>query len=200
MVAEPFTNFFTTMAVAGATLLSLIYIGLSMRRGPTLVEGTQKPADKPLEEQLSDALLVAMVGGFVVSAAAILPGVSIGRLALAMACISVVLQALSTARLLFARRGDPTRWRFRAVALAPTSIATAVSILQLSAGLQLIHDPRDTRATTWLGVSVLCHYAYTLLRSWMLIGGAERGLRSVFDPVKRGETQRLRQRPPTEIS
>jgi hypothetical protein len=184
-MAGSFTNFFTIMVGAGATIVSLIYIALAMRRGPAIVEGAKRPEETSLEETFADSLLMATLGGFVVSSLAILPGIRLGYVVLPIACLSLLLIARSTVRLLQARSEDPARerWQFRFKSIGPVLVACAVVVCQLCAAGELLRDPKDARAMLWLAISVVGYYGYVLLRSWMLIGGAQRGLRAVFDPA-----------------
>jgi hypothetical protein len=190
MTAESFSNFFSVMAGAGATLVSVNFIALAMRRGPAVVEGAGRADERQLGEALADALLLGMLGGFVVSALAIVPGVRLAFVALPMSCLSLLLLASIAVRLTRARSLDsaPARRVFRVKTIAPMALGLAVVIGQFCAALRLTRAPEDANATLWLAVSVVGHYGYVLLRSWMWIGGAERGLRAAFEtePATKG--------------
>jgi hypothetical protein len=185
MMSDGYTDFFGVMTGSGATLTGIIFVGLSMRRGPSIVESPRDLGDKPTEEALGDAILMASLGGFIVSSLAMLPAVPIGYVALPIDGVLLVLLIRGIVRLLRMRANDPARerWIFRIGALSPLVLGAAVVACQIWAAALLIADPHGLAGLFRLAVSIVGYYGYVLLRSWMLIGGARTGLRSVFDPI-----------------
>ena len=178
MVPESFPPFFNAMAEGGATLLGVLFVGVSLCRGGDGAGAVTEPA---LLDCLADALLLGMLGGFVVSSFALIPGVNVGYVALPLGVLAFVMVFRVLFGVLRAHRtqAKAPRRRFRLRTLGPT--VTGIANLRLPSLRGRPPDPESARH----GRGALARHLrrrvlrpICLLRAWMLVGGAEQGLRA----------------------
>jgi hypothetical protein len=159
----------------GATLLSVLFVGVSLWR-----HGRNAVASSALLEALGDAILLALLGGFIVSAVALVPGVNVGYVALPLDLCSSIMLVKVVLGVRRARVALPRARPLRLLALTPTVLMPVVILLQVEASIRLIARPQDEPAASHLAMSVVGFYGVSLLRAWMLLGGAEGGLRAAL--------------------
>jgi hypothetical protein len=190
MIPGHFEGFFTAMAGAGATLLGLLFVAVSIRRASELEAQLAEAA------VLGDATLFALADGFVISAVALHPAGHVAFVALGMSAVGFAWAARGLIHLTraWARNSsrDLRRWRFRLV--APNLTGVLVNAAQVMAAVRLALDPTDAAAVEILAGVVVAYYVIALLRAWTLVGGAHFGPRAAFSDRQQPFTSLLRQR------
>jgi len=180
MVPPEFVSFFSSMAQCGATLLGLLFVAVSLRRG------TGSSDESSEEAVLADAALLAMGNGFIVSAFALLPNVNVGVVALPLSGLALFWVFDVAVRLIQAwgDEGVVSRWLYRVRALGPTVVAFVIAVAELPVAIRLLQNPKDDATVCTLGVIVVGYYSVALLRAWMLVGGARHGIRAVLTSLR----------------
>jgi hypothetical protein len=178
MVPPPFEPFFTAMAQGGATLLGLLFVAISIRHA-----SSDDEFETDAEAVLADGSLLALGNGFGVCASALVPGLNVAFVVLPLGCLAVFW--VTKVGMSLVRAGWKGSTQDRARTLVPTVIAMAAALFQLFIGARLFLTPGNPGALRGLAIAVLAYYGIGLLRSWSLIGGARRGLRSVLAPLRR---------------
>jgi hypothetical protein len=178
MVPPPFETYFAAMTEGGATLLGLLFVAMSIRRPSSY--GEQETA---AEVVLADGSLMALAGGFAVSASALVPGVNVGFVVLPSGLLAVFWVTAVGVRLVRAAWTGSAADRARALIPALVAMAGAVSLVVV--GACLWRNAEDTVALRGLAFIVLAFYGIALLRSWLFVGGARQGLRAALAPLRR---------------
>jgi hypothetical protein len=180
MVASSFVDFFTTMTEAGAALLGLVFVSVSIRRA-----GGDEADATPGESTLADAALLLLANGFFISAVAIVPGTHVAYAALPLSMLALWRAVVVGVGLTRAWRAIPSSSLHLVRVLAPNVVSIVVAVAQGDAAIRLLAHPQDEGATRLLAITVLVNDAVALVRSWMLIGGAREGLRAVLPQLRR---------------
>jgi hypothetical protein len=189
MIPAHFVTFFTAMAEGGATLLGLLFVAVSIRRTSS---ATQEPTEAVV---LADSALLALTNGFIVSAAALQPQIGVGYVALAMTTLVFVwaIHAMMQLKQAWGRSSSPELRGFRFRVVIPNLTVLILGAAQVDAAARLAIHPRDEGAVGLLADVVLGCYSIALVRAWMLVGGADFGLRAAFTKVQQTRAL-LRQR------
>jgi hypothetical protein len=182
MVPQAYSSFFMVMAEGGAALLGLLFVAVSMRRN-----GGGAPQQQLAEPVvLADAALFALADGFVISAAALHPGLNVAYPALAMSALGLVwaFGALSYLWGEWAKSLSCELRRYRRRVVLPNLVGLLVMACQIDAALRLAIHPGSPAATGLLAGAVLGYYAIALVRAWALVGGAHYGPRAALSESK----------------
>src|SRR5437868_13015820 len=98
MVPAEFSNFFLATAGAGAALIGLLFVAISIN--PARIFSEEAPKER---QAIASGAFTALVNAFFVSTSALIPGVNLGVAALVMSAVGL----LNTARIGF----DLTRYQ-----------------------------------------------------------------------------------------
>jgi len=171
MVTTDFANFFLAATGAGAALIGLLFVAVSIRPGLVASRDT-RPA-----VQISVAMaFTALVNGFFISFAALLPGSVTGGIALVMGALSSW-SCLSAAVGLIRRL--PTDHTRRLVLQFARSMVLVVAglliyVWEIAAGWQAVQAPKDVGPIWTIANLVMAAFGLGLVRAWELLG-ARRG-------------------------
>jgi hypothetical protein len=191
-VSADFTPFFEAMAGGGAALMGVLFVAASFQ-----AERMADPVEKPEQESMADACLMALFDGFMLSAVALIPGFNPGAAALPLSALGLVAFTLVAMRV-FAR--PPCGgWPHRLKALAPTIAGLIVLGSQVYFGIRLLQKPGDAGLMRALALVVLAAYSIGLVRAWMLLGGARHGLRAALEDLEKKPPDAL-PAPPTRAA
>ena len=183
MVPASFANFFLATAGAGGALIGLLFVAISINPEHVFSE------DAPKERQaVASGAFTALVNAFFISTSALIPGVNLGDVAIAMSAVGL----LNTVRVSI----DLTRYQVRqprrgtrdlALRLVRAAFVTAISfviyILQLTNAVDLVQHPNTTGDVYALCSLILATYAVGVIRAWELLGGPRNGLLAFLNPL-----------------
>jgi len=155
VVPDSFTGYFTGAATAGAALIGLLFVAVSLR--PEAVLGKGAPAKA---QAIAGSAFTALVNSFFVSLIALIPGTNLGYTAVVMAVVSLS----GTFRLHRGLgKGDS--------AVSQLALALAAYLTQLVAGILLIARPGDQALVETIAYVLVAAFAAALGRAWSLMQG-----------------------------
>jgi hypothetical protein len=174
MQAPDFSGFFVASAGAGAALVGLLFVAISVN--PDRNAGPSAP---PERQAVSASAFTALINAFFVSLAALISSSTLGSVAMAVSAVSIV----ATLRLipdLF-----PPQLSLRAYLRHAGFLAISLIVygLQFYDGFQYNRYPTDTGWSYAITYLLLGIYATGLTRAWQLLGAKRRGVFSWFSPL-----------------
>jgi len=177
MVPTAYDAFLAAIATAGAALIGLLFVAVSVRDdtifGPTATPGG---------EALAITAFTGLVNSFVVSVVGLVPKVNIGEPALIMALVGI------TATVRLDRRLHASR---NVIVLALTLLAYAI---QFGYGVLLLIKPHDSNQLINLSFIIFLTLVLSLQRAWSLLKGKHladtRGSRVSGHPEPDGSAHR----------
>lgn len=175
MIPPAFTNFFIASASAGAALVGLLFVAISIAPEHTVMVGA------PLARQaVATNAFASLLNAFFISLGALIPTANLGWVTLIMGLTGVSGNLTLGWNLLSHRQ----RWQstFRNAILLIGSLV--VYGFELYIALDLIKIPQDTGAILALTQLLLVVYGLGLLRAWELLGARRYGLFSWLSPLR----------------
>ncbi len=183
MIPLSFSNFFLAMAGAGAGLVGLLFVAISIN--PTRILGAE---GQPEHQIMAESTFTGLVNGFFVSCAALIPVGGIGTTGMLFAALGLVATARLTIRLARTRfSGGPSQMA-RVVHIVRIYLVTVISFVLYGYELVIsnrLHGP--TLSLDDLGVLctlLLALYGVALIRAWELIGARRSGLSGWLNPLR----------------
>jgi hypothetical protein len=174
MTSPDFTSFFVASAGAGAALVGLLFVAVSVNPGRNA-----GPAAPPERQAVAASAFTALINAFFFSMAALIASAGLGGAAIVLGAVSII----GAVRLIgdlfephLSRRSYARRAGFIALCLL-------VYGLQVFYGLQSLRYPRDVSWAYSMVYLLLAIYAMGLTRAWQLLGARRRGLFSWFSPL-----------------
>jgi hypothetical protein len=174
MTSPDFTSFFVASAGAGAALVGLLFVAVSVNPGRNA-----GPAAPPERQAVAASAFTALINAFFFSMAALIASDGLGGAAIVLGAVSII----GTVRLIgdlfephLSRRSYARRVGFIALCLL-------VYGLQVFYGLQSLRYPRDVSWAYSMVYLLLAIYAMGLTRAWQLLGARRHGLFSWFSPL-----------------
>jgi hypothetical protein len=174
MQAPDFTSFFVASAGAGAALVGLLFVAISVNP-----ERNAGPFAPPERQVVSASAFTALINAFFLSLAALIATGSLGGVAMAVSVVSII----ATLRLIgdlfpanLSRRNQIRHATFMAIGLL-------IYGLQFFDGFQYSRHPHDVGWSYAIAYLLLAIYATGLTRAWQLLGAKRRGFFSWFSPL-----------------
>jgi hypothetical protein len=174
MTTPDFTSFFVASAGAGAALVGLLFVAVSVNPGRNA-----GPAAPPERQAVAASAFTALINAFFFSMAALIESAGLGGAAIVLGAFSII----GTLRLIgdlfkphLSRQSYARRIGFIALCLLVYS-------LQVFYGFQYLRYPRDVSWAYSIVYLLLAIYATGLTRAWQLLGARRRGLFSWFSPL-----------------
>jgi hypothetical protein len=169
MVLPAYLPFFTTCAAAGAALIGLLFVAISIAPERIVTR------DAPVERQaIAVSTFTALVNAFFVSLLALVPAPALGP----TAAIAGAVALLNTGVVAVQLAGHWRSWK----SLVRRGFLVALSCLvygvQTYQGGLLIQNIHDRGAMTTLTFLVVGAYAIGLQRAWQLLGARSFGMLS----------------------
>lgn len=181
MVPGSFVTFFAATAGAGAGLVGLLFIAVSL--APERTAGPRAPLERRL---VASSVLGSLSDAFFLSLLMLLPSNNVGIGVLVFAVLYflgfVPYAIVATVRVSGLGR------RFRRGTLLLTALATYG--WQILIGLAIIRDPHDQAQYEALGALVLILFGLSLVRAWELLGASRLGLFARISPLRDVEEER----------
>lgn len=166
MITPTFTAYFAASAGAGAALIGLLFVAISVAPERTVLP------EAPIQRQATaTGAFTALVNAFFVSLAALIPGDSFGWAAAALAAFSL-LNTLSLGGRVVRHVQRPIEYVQHAF---PILVSLVVYAFELDYGIQLARNPADRNAPYALATLLLGVYGFSLLRAWQLLGARRYG-------------------------
>jgi hypothetical protein len=166
MITQTFTAYFAASAGAGAALIGLLFVAISIAPERTVMP------EAPIQRQATaTSAFTALVNAFFVSLSALIPGDSFGWAAAALAAFSL-LNTLSLGARVLRHGGGPMDYARHA---SPILLSLLVYGFELYYGIRLAHNPADRDAPYAIADVLLGVYGFSLLRAWQLLGARRYG-------------------------
>lgn len=182
MVPASFDNFFLAMAGAGAALIGLLFVAISIDP-----ERTFGPGIDSGRQRVASGAYMALVNGFFISTSGLLPHANVGDIALPVGAVGLFSSGALGRDLLRHqwRRGRSAGERWRGMGHALLIMATNVLLYgyEIVLAVGLLQHPHNTPALFSLAGILLGVYAVGLARAWQLLG-APGGVLKWLDPLR----------------
>ena len=195
MVPSDFANYFLASTGAGAALVGLLFVAISI--SPERFFGRDAA---PEYQAVAASAFSALVNAFFVSLTALIPKTNVGGVAVVMGALALF-NALQQARRLWNSHIGLLRLVRR---MSLPLISLLVYGLEVSFGIDLLQHDRAVGTLDSLCILLLVIYGLGLTRAWELLGAPRTGLLGgLFDPLKNlreGEVLASRDAGPTSES
>ncbi len=164
MVPGTLTNFFIASAGAGAALLGLLFVSISISPEEKIT------ANASVEKRISAySALISLTNAFIISLVALIPG-TFGIFVLISSVVTFAITLQNGIELLRPHVGQSS--------LARRLILTLLNLFAYIAegyyAVRLIIDPHDSGPDYALTTLLLIVYVLSVVRAWELLGGARR--------------------------
>jgi len=164
MVPDALTNFFIASVSAGAALLGLLFVSVSI--SPEEKISTNAAVEKRIG---ASAALVSLTNAFIISLVALIPG-TFGIFVLIISALTFAITLQDGTELLRTHEGASTLAR----RLTLTLLSLFAYIAEGFYAVRLISNPRDSSPVNALAILLVIVYAISIVRAWELLGGARR--------------------------
>lgn len=174
MVPSDFSNYFLASTGAGAALVGLLFVAISV--GPERIFGRNALAERQV---VAASAFSALVNAFVVSLAALIPGMNVGGVAIVMGVLALSSTVQQMRRLWDGHMG--MLHLARRMSLPVSSFV--IYGLEITSGISLIQHGVTVGPLFSLSVLLLVIYGVGLTRAWQLLGAPRSGIFSwLLDP------------------
>lgn len=161
MTPAAYAGFFLATAGAAAAFIGLLFVALSIH--PRLAFGRPTPDGVP-RQLLTEATLVTLGNGFVLSCVGLLPTIYVGWFALGLGPWGVLWAGRLPGLLDRAHRHAAVTWRHRLRVTGVSGVAIAFGAGEFVVGLSLPREARTSWAVSGLAVIILGLYALGMAR------------------------------------
>ena len=178
MITDAYRDFFIAVAGSTGALIGLLFVAVTI--APE--RGLQADARLEFRSRASAALLMFSSALFL-SLAALVPGVTIGWWAIALAIV-IVAFAAATARLIGGADGS---WRSHWRSLGLVVALLVIAAVEAFAGIQQLRHTHGTDGLSTLQYVVIAELAVGIARAWQLVGLRDTGLVASLRTLARGD-------------
>lgn len=193
MVPDIFANYFLASAGAGAALIGLLFVAISLRPEKTLGDEAH-----PVRRGVATGAFIALTNAFFVSMSALIPLANVGDFVVVISVVDVVMTVLLARGVVLGilrPRGVSLPVLASTRILATLFISGALYAYEGFIGLGLALHAGNPGYALALTEILLGVYAIGLLRAWELLGGSGGFLARLLNPL-RGSNGDVR--PPVE--
>ena len=175
MIPPSFANFFIASTSAGAALVGLLFVAISIAPEHTVMVGA------PLARQVvATNAFTSLLNAFFISLGALIPISNLGWVTLVMSLTGVSSSLTLGWNLLSHRQ----RWQ-NALRNTPLLMGSLIVYgYELYYAVDLIKTPQDTGAVLALTELLIVVYALGLIRAWELLGARRYGLLGWLSPLR----------------
>ena len=178
MVPDALTNFFIASVGAGAALLGLLFVSVSISPEEKI------SANTPIEKRIGAyAALVSLSNAFTISLGALIPG-TFGIFVLIFSILTFVITLQNGIELLQSHEGRGKLVR----SLTLTLLSLFTYIAEGYSAVRLISNPRDSSPVYALAILLVIVYTLSIVRAWVLLGGIRRTPAHVRTAKKKDQT------------
>jgi hypothetical protein len=179
MFPASFQSFFMASAGAGAALIGLLFVAISI--SPDRIFQTGRPE----QTAVATSAFTALVNAFFISLGALIPGIPVGWVVVVLALLGVSNSLNLGIRLL--RSSGATSW----ATLLRRAVLVLISLIiygdEVYVALPLISGPHsasnDAGAVSVIAVLMMCVYGLGLTRAWELLGAPRYTILSWLSPM-----------------
>jgi hypothetical protein len=155
-------------------------IGSTMTAATRSLYGSSNCEQHPVERRsVAASAFGALINGFFISLAALVPAANLGASALAVGLVSLVVMALLGREL---ASGQLPLARARRLALV--ALSGVLYALECWRGVQLLLQPDQPGPVSALATLLLVVYALGIVRAWELVGAERYGLLGRLSPLR----------------
>lgn len=175
MIPPDFINFFIVSAGAGATLVGLIFVAVSIAPEHIVM------AHAPIERRaMAASSFSALLNGFIISLGALIPHINLGYFILVMS-ITGGMNSLFLGWSLLKHRQSWLNLLRRTYLILASFIIYGYEFYY---GLAILFAPNKTGAIYILAILLIIIYAVGLQRAWQLLGARRFGLSGWLSPLR----------------
>lgn len=175
MVPPEFLNFFIASTGAGAALVGLLFVAVSL--APEQIVARRAPVER---RAVSGSAFTALINAFFISLVALIPHFNFGTLVVPFSSLSLLTSLIQAWSLLRLRKGWQSFLR-RAVLVC---LSLGLYGLELWNGVGLITDPTQVGFVYNLLFVLLSVFFLGLVRAWELLGAQRYGFGGWLNPLR----------------
>ncbi len=175
MVPPDFANFFIASAGAGAALVGLLFVAVSL--APEQMVTRRAPMER---QAVTGSAFTALINAFFISLFALIPHFNIGSGIVPFSSLCLVTSLIQAWHLLRLRKSWQSLLR-RAFLVV---LSVGLYGVELVLGLQLINDPSQVGMVFELLWCVIGAFGIGLTRAWELLGAQRYGLLGWLSPLR----------------
>lgn len=175
MVPPEFLNFFIASTSAGAALVGLLFVAVSI--APEQMVTRRAPVER---QAVAGSAFTALINAFFISLVSLIPHFNIGTLIVPFICLCLATTLIQAWQLLRLPKGWQSFLR-RAFLVV---LSFALYGLELVNALQLSFDPSLVGALYGLILLLVGAFALGLIRAWELFGVHRYGLFGWLNPLR----------------
>src|SRR5579863_4265549 len=179
MVPPEYFTFFMTAAGAGAALIGLLFVAISLAP-----QRTVQPGAPVVARVISSSTFTALFIGFLISLGAVLPHWNIGILTLILSLMGVI-NSLSQGWLML--RPWPS-WQNVVRRMWLITVSLYLYVQTFIRAIQLLMTPNQEGLVFTIGGLLMGIYSIALLRAWELLGVQRTGLLAWLNPLYEDST------------
>ncbi len=174
MVPSDFLGYFAASAGAGAALVGLLFVAISIEPEAMVQEGA------PVERRtVAGGAFNALLNAMFISLSALLPRLNLGVVALTMGIISLINSLFIGGHLLKEQIG----WKNTFRGIWMVLIGLLLYGTEVVYAVRLLVSPSNTDTIFNMGFLLMGIYALGLIRAWELIGARRYGLFGWLNPL-----------------
>ncbi len=199
MVPPDFANFFIASASAGAALVGLLFVAVSL--APEQIVSRQAPMER---QAVAGSAFTALINAFFLSLAALIPHIDFGLVIVPISGFCMLISLIQAWPLLRQRKGWQSFVRRAFLVL----LSVGLYGLELLNGYQLLTAPSQVGIVYGLVSCLIGAFAVGLVRAWELLGAQRYGLLGWLSPLRdltdtesiarAGNSHAAGERPPTD--
>jgi hypothetical protein len=180
VVGGSYAEFYVAMAGAGAALIGLLFVAVSIN--PERTFGRDAP---PERRSVAASAFMALIVAFFVSTAALLPRANVGGIGLVMGALGLFNSARLGLQLAWHQVRRRKRRLWLHLARVSTLVAGSLVIygFLFSSSVQLLRRASDASSLTTVAVVTLACYGLGLYRAWELLGAPRQGITGWLNPL-----------------
>jgi hypothetical protein len=163
MVPSSFHDFFVASAGAGAALVGLLFVAVSIAPERTVMRNAP-----PQRQILAATTFTAMINAFFVSLVALVPGINLGIITVIMGALAFI-NSLTLGWYFLQQRNNSKRTS-RLPALVLVVFGLGLYGYEISQGVQLMIQPSEVDIVKVLASIIVAVYGLGLTRAWQLLG------------------------------
>jgi hypothetical protein len=175
VIPPAFANFFIASASAGAALVGLLFVAVSL--APEQNVTRQAPQER---QAVAGSAFTALINAFFISLAALIPNVTFGLVVVPISGFCL-LTSLIQAWPLLRRRRDWLSFLRRAFLVVLSIVLYGTELLN---GYQLLMTPSQSGIVYGLVSCLIVAFAVGLVRAWELLGAQRFGLMGWLSPLR----------------
>ncbi|MHB8596196.1 MAG: hypothetical protein ACYDER_05220 [Ktedonobacteraceae bacterium] len=181
MIPPAFNTYFATIAGAGAALVGLLFVAISIAPEQTVL------AEAPLERQaMASSCFIALSNPFLIALIALIP--NIGADAVGLTTLALSMMGIFNIFILgwFLLR-QPMGWRSAVRRTAFVLIGLGLYGGEFYAGKTLLNTSNIETPLTWLAALLVGLYVLGLSRAWDLLGAHRYRFQDLLKPLHHAE-------------